>query len=451
MGVAIFYDIENLIGGHNLKYLSELSLKSLYKEFKKIGIDRVAIQKAYADWSNPRIQTLKWDIAELGIEPVQMYGFIKSGQKNASDIQLVIDVVDTLFTKDFIDIFVIVSGDGDFLPLAKKIKEHGKSVIGCSYKTTANSIFVKVCNNFLYIDNSLKKEQLMAIEKITIDENKLKYIQSDPILKEVLPNFQQIEEYNLPLVIEKIEKLFKGFADNENANRLLQGDGLNISVFKSALNYIFLDFDQRKLGFSRLTDFLRYSLNGSGYYLALKEPSEYRIFQDGFENRFFRRVEYISERPKFHTMENYSYILRRKQPMIFAPENRCNFKKVLDFLSENSSRFENIKYQDVLLTLFKALEIESRELEKLISLLVNLNILTGDNPELNLKEQSFSYTQLSSREVEDRVKAVIKKKIELSLNEKDSINSDILEKIYREFDTSKCDNEDNNSNKDSNV
>ena len=137
--------------------------------------------------------------------------------------------------------------------------------------------------------------------------------------------------------------------------------------------------------------------------------------------------------------------------MIFAPENRCNFKKVLNFLFENSDGFENIKYQDLLLTLFKALEIESRELEKLISLLVNLDILTGDNPELNLKEQSFSYTQLSSREVEDRVKAVIKKKIELSLNEKDSINSDILEKIYREFDTSKCDNEDNNSNKDSNV
>ncbi len=66
--------------------------------------------------------------------------------------------------------FIIVSGDGDFLSLAKKLGEYGKKVIGCSYKSTANSLFTKVCDEFVFIDKTLEKEQLIAIEKINIDE-----------------------------------------------------------------------------------------------------------------------------------------------------------------------------------------------------------------------------------------------------------------------------------------
>jgi len=44
-----------------------------------------------------------------------------------------------------------------------------------------------VCDEFVFIDKTLEKEQLIAIEKINIDENKMKYILSDPILKEVMP------------------------------------------------------------------------------------------------------------------------------------------------------------------------------------------------------------------------------------------------------------------------
>ncbi len=60
-----------------------------------------------------------------------MYGFVKGGSKNASDIQLVIDAIEILHTKQFITTFIIVSGDGDFLSLAKKTwGSMAKKVIG---------------------------------------------------------------------------------------------------------------------------------------------------------------------------------------------------------------------------------------------------------------------------------------------------------------------------------
>jgi len=65
--IAILYDIENLVGGYNLKYLSEISLKNILQELDTIGLSDIAIQKAYADWSNHKLSNLKWDIAELGI------------------------------------------------------------------------------------------------------------------------------------------------------------------------------------------------------------------------------------------------------------------------------------------------------------------------------------------------------------------------------------------------
>ncbi len=86
-----------------------------------------------------------------------MYGFSKGMTKNASDIQLVIDAMEILHTKDFIDTFVIVSGDGGFSSLVKKISEYGKKVIGCSYRNTANQIFTKVCDDFIMLDNHMHK------------------------------------------------------------------------------------------------------------------------------------------------------------------------------------------------------------------------------------------------------------------------------------------------------
>ena len=303
--IAILYDIENLVGGYNLKYLSEISLKNILKKLKEKNIGDIAIQKAYADWSNSQLSSFKWEIADLGIEPIQMYGFSKGSMKNASDIQLVIDAMEILHTKSFIDTFVIVSGDGGFSSLVKKISEYGKKVIGCAYKNTANTIFTKVCDEFIYIDDTLNKEQLEKLQGIKLEENKKMQILQNPILKEVLPKFERLDNYTLNDMEQSIKRLLEELKENTISKDVLKTKGLNISVLKAAFNYLFTEFNHSKFAFTKLQDFLRFMLKDSGLKLILKEPSEYRVVFEDVNLSGFKDVPFMQEIPSIHSKENY--------------------------------------------------------------------------------------------------------------------------------------------------
>jgi len=396
--IAVLYDIENLVGGYNLKYLSEVSLKNILNELEKTDLSSIAIQKAYADWSNHKLNQLKWDITELGIEPIQMYGFSKGNMKNAADIQLVIDTMEILYTKDFIDTFVIVSGDGGFSSLVKKISEHGKKVIGCAYRNTANNIFTKICDDFIYIDNTLSKEQLSMLEKISIDENQKKQIIENPILKDVLPNIKSCEVYDISEIESNITILMKQLWQNNKAKQVLKYDGLDVSVFKSALNYMFINFDFRQFGFARLSDFIRYILKKTDFYLCLNEPSNYRILHQDYSLKQFDKIEYIYELPKLHSRENYIRFLSSKKPSIFIPENINNFYIVVDYLLENREEFKNIYFYDLIDEL-KILNIDEKEISKYLTLMINCNILKGDNSSEMLKEQNYYFSPIKKDEV----------------------------------------------------
>jgi len=77
------------------------------------------------------------EINELGIDPIQIYGFgfFKGIEKNAADIQLTIDAVELALTRPTIKVFVIIFGDGGFTALVKKMHEYGKTVMKCDGNT----------------------------------------------------------------------------------------------------------------------------------------------------------------------------------------------------------------------------------------------------------------------------------------------------------------------------
>ena len=118
-----------------------------------------------------------------------MYGFAKGAIKNSSDIQLVVDAMEVLYTKPFIDTFIIVSGDGGFLSLARKLNEHGKKVIGSAYRSSTNSMFRNLCDEFIYLEEPQQVIQMQIEQqktekiKIDIDSNLRIQIAQNPILK----------------------------------------------------------------------------------------------------------------------------------------------------------------------------------------------------------------------------------------------------------------------------
>ena len=89
---------------------------------------------------------------EHAIQPEQHFDLVKG--KNATDMALLIDAMDILYTKD-VDIFCLVSSDCDFTPLVLRLRADGKQVIGFGGQKTPEP-FINGCTRFLYLDEEIK-------------------------------------------------------------------------------------------------------------------------------------------------------------------------------------------------------------------------------------------------------------------------------------------------------
>lgn len=415
---AILYDIENLMGGYGkADMLSNLSLKDIHSEIKKKEIGKIAIQRAYANWSDPRLNILRGDIIELGIEPIQMFGFGRGPQKNASDIQLAIDAIDIAFTRKAVDTFIIVSGDGGFSALAKKLHEYGCMVIGCAYRRTTNRVFEAVCDDFVWIDEP--KDEYLDMQSHSVNEF------TDPILLIFSKNYK-------PIVVE-VDDIFKEaieilnhFTKNSEASRLLKSTGINISIFSQALSYRVKGFNFYSLGFSKFVDFIRYTSKESKVKLIHSPPSEYRLLLNELSIKDFIDVEPIKELPKIHSMENYALLLSKGQP-IFRLPSREVVLSVAHYLAENKVKFQNILIGDILDCLEVSLYYEQSDLKGCLFAFVAAGCFLRQPEDEKLSEQKLSFIPQSSEQSLNRLReAMFKKLQELLGRVNESIFAEII-------------------------
>jgi uncharacterized protein (TIGR00288 family) len=132
-------------------------------ELAKYGVANV--RRAYGNWKNPSLKGWEDVLHEYAIRPVQQFAYTKG--KNATDVAMVIDAMDLLYTQR-LDAFCIVSSDSDFTPLVMRILTNGLKVYGFGEKKTP-APFVNACSKFLYLETlgqdiavSNKKESVTA-------------------------------------------------------------------------------------------------------------------------------------------------------------------------------------------------------------------------------------------------------------------------------------------------
>ena len=95
---------------------------------------------------------------EAAFELIEIPHARQSG-KNSADIRMVVDALDLCYTKEHIDIFVIVSGDSDFSPLVSKLRENAKAVIGVGVKKATSDLLVNNCDEFIFYDDLVAEGQ----------------------------------------------------------------------------------------------------------------------------------------------------------------------------------------------------------------------------------------------------------------------------------------------------
>jgi uncharacterized protein (TIGR00288 family) len=152
--VAMFIDFENLVFGvennespdQELEY--DVDIQRIVRFVRDEG--RLVLARAYADWRNPGVRQHQRDLYVQGIETINVFGRRHGAEvKNAVDVALAVDAVRSLYERAF-DTFVLISGDRDFLPLLRVVREHGHRVIGVSVRESASRDLPNLCDRFVY-------------------------------------------------------------------------------------------------------------------------------------------------------------------------------------------------------------------------------------------------------------------------------------------------------------
>ncbi|MEO7391964.1 MAG: NYN domain-containing protein [Ramlibacter sp.] len=135
--VALLIDADNAPAAKIDLILNELST-----------FGETSIRRAYGNWKKAELKGWEDVLHEHAIRPMQQFDYSKG--KNASDMAMVIDALDLLYT-DSPDAFGIVSSDADFTPLVMHLRAKGAAVYGFGARKTPEP-FVNACSRFLFLD-----------------------------------------------------------------------------------------------------------------------------------------------------------------------------------------------------------------------------------------------------------------------------------------------------------
>ena len=162
--IALYWDFENI---HASAMTSEygqswfqkykhkpqpnvLDIKAIMDYINSLG--DVVVNKSYADYHY--LHRYATELNEHAIDLIQIFPRGYNG-KNGADIRLSIDIVEDITLMPYITTVVLLSGDSDFISVAKRVRQRGLRIIGIGLKATSNKFWIKTCNEFKFYDNIL--------------------------------------------------------------------------------------------------------------------------------------------------------------------------------------------------------------------------------------------------------------------------------------------------------
>jgi uncharacterized protein (TIGR00288 family) len=236
--IAVFVDYENLaLGIRDMKagtFQVDLVLKRLLEK------GRIVFKRAYCDWN--RYRDIVRDLHRNGIEMVDIPQSKMSG-KNSADIHMVVDALDLCHSKDHIDTFALLSGDSDFSPLAAKLKQNNKRVIGCGVKMSTSDLLISSCDEFIYYDDLIRSQAKKAPKPARTKKGEDKRDEAVDRIKEIVASVEQ--DYD-PLwgsiVKQTIKRVYPGFNETYYGFRTFS-ELLEYAATKGAIT---LEYDEER-------------------------------------------------------------------------------------------------------------------------------------------------------------------------------------------------------------
>lgn len=106
--------------------------------------------KAYAPFENYKIA--EEELKTYGFETINTPKTRHQLKKNdTTDPQMIVDIIDTLYSHPEIDLYILITGDSHFLPALKKVKENPKKkVFIISERGSLSRDYYEVADKIVY-------------------------------------------------------------------------------------------------------------------------------------------------------------------------------------------------------------------------------------------------------------------------------------------------------------
>ncbi len=224
--IAVLIDADNA---------SAKSIGYILQEIESIG--HITCKKIYGDWGNAHIQSWQEALLKYAIDPMQHFAYVKG--KNATDIGMVIEAMDLLYSENY-DGFCLISSDSDFTSLALRIRKNHVKVFGFGKRNTV-SAFSQACDKFFYVEDLLPNQTNNGSTQTNISQNQTpKNVSNQWTTK-------QLQTQNH--LINALNKIVKEHPSTHNG-------WLNLSYLASQLSQNHDNIKLDKYGYAKFSDLI---------------------------------------------------------------------------------------------------------------------------------------------------------------------------------------------------
>ncbi len=161
--LAIFIDWENIYISTVSEYNSKPNVSAILEKSREYG--RIVSATAYADWTDGDFRDAPPTLYSNGISPRYISARYFPGGKsqkrrtNSIDVMLAVECSDFLHTHPQVDTYVLVTGDGDFIPLVSLLRSRGKTVVVLGVSEATSYHLIESADHFISYASLLEEER----------------------------------------------------------------------------------------------------------------------------------------------------------------------------------------------------------------------------------------------------------------------------------------------------
>ncbi len=224
---AIFIDWENIYISTVTEYGVKPNVSAILEKAREYG--RVVSATAYADWTDGDFRNAPPTLYSNGIVPRYISaryfpgGRSSKRRTNSIDVMLAVECSDFLHGHSQVDTYVLVTGDGDFIPLVMLLRSRGKKVVVIGVSEATSFHLIESADDFISYASLMEEERAAKV-------------------REKEPKKKTVDPYNE--LVRAVEALSKG-----TKTRVL-------GQVKQQMIVQLGSFDERNEGFKKFKDFV---------------------------------------------------------------------------------------------------------------------------------------------------------------------------------------------------